>query len=94
MSLMIVKLSKNLKNANLQKELYMNNIVYIYIVIGHRSFFTGKICIVEMDEHHVFIDHYKEPAKIKACKKLGLNKDEVSVLDFKYLGEDVSIIRV
>ena len=71
----------------------MNNNVYIYIVLGHRSFFIGKICIIEMSEHYTFIDHYKVPAKEKACEKLGLNKDEVSILDFKYLGEDVSIFK-
>lgn len=69
----------------------MNNGIYIYIVLGHRSFFTGKICIVKMNEDHVFIDQYQEPAKEKACKKLGLDKNEVSILDFKYLGSDVSI---
>ena len=71
----------------------MNNTVFIYIVLGHRSFFTGKICIIETNEHHIFIDQYKEPAKEKACEKLGLNKDEVSILDFRYLGEDVSIFK-
>lgn len=70
----------------------MNRKVYVYITLGHRSFFTGKICIVEMTDEFVFIEHYKEPAKIKACEKLGLNPDEVSVLDFNYLGEEIYII--
>jgi hypothetical protein len=68
---------------------------YVYIVLGHRSFFTGKICIVEMDElPDVTIDRYAERAKEKACKALGLDKikDEVSILDWSYLGGDVTFV--
>lgn len=73
----------------------MNNNIFIYIVLGHRSFSTGKICIIEMSEHYSYIDQYKEPAKKIACKKLGLlmNKDDISILDFAYLGENVSIFK-
>lgn len=68
------------------------NTVYIYIVLGHKSLFTGKIAIVGLPSTYMFIDTYKEEAKKKACEEFGLNKDEVSILDFMYLGEEVAFI--
>lgn len=64
--------------------------IYMEIILGHASFSLGKICIVALpDMAYAFISTYVEPAKRKACEKLGLNEDEVKVLDWHYLGEDV-----
>ena len=66
--------------------------VYMKIVLGHPSFSTGKICIVELPMTCAFINTYVEVAKRKACEKLGFNEKEVVVLDWTYLGEDVFFI--
>lgn len=63
--------------------------IYMEIILGHESFSLSKICIVELPGDYVFISTYVEPAKRKACEKLGLNEDEVKVLEWHYLGEDV-----
>ena len=63
---------------------------WIYLVLGHRSFTTGKIVLVSLPQY-VFIDTYRDLAKKKACEKLGLNEDEISILDWKFLGEDIAI---
>ena len=67
--------------------------VYIELVLGHPSFHTGKICIVELHDDYEFIETYVEPAKRKACEKLGLNKNEVAILNWSFLGEDVAFIK-
>lgn len=67
--------------------------IYVKIVLGHKSLFTGKICIVELPAIYSFINSYIEPAKRKACEKLGLNESEVVVLYWQYLGEDVVFIK-
>ena len=66
--------------------------VYVYIVIGHVSFCTGKTVIVKLPPDHEFISTYKQLAKEKACEKLSINVDDAVILNFKYLGEDVTFI--
>lgn len=66
---------------------------YVLITLGHQSFTTGKICIVEISEDFVSINAYKCEAKIKACKKLGINPHDTIILNFKFLGDDVEFIK-
>lgn len=66
---------------------------YVLITLGHWSFTTGKICIVEISEQFVFIDTYRDEAKTKACEKLGVDPWETTILDWKFLGEDVEFIK-
>ena len=69
------------------------NINYIYIVLGHASLLTGKMAIVEVPGDYTFISTYKKLAKEKACQEFGLNEKETCVLDYKFLGEDLTIIK-
>ena len=63
--------------------------VFMEITIGHRSLRWGKTCIVKLHERHEFTKDYVEPAKLKACEKLGLDASEAVVLSWSYLGEGV-----
>lgn len=68
--------------------------IYMKIVLGHPSF--RKICIVALDNAWASIatiDGYVQLAKNKACEKLGLDEKEIFVLDWDYLGDDVTFIR-
>ena len=67
--------------------------IYMEIILGHESFSLSKICIVELLGDYVFISTYVEPAKRKACEKLGLNVNEVIVLNWSFLGENVAFIK-
>lgn len=67
---------------------------YVYIVIGNRSFFTGKICIVGVTEKFDYIREYQQPAFEAACKQLGVSESESSVLGFMYLGHDVHFVNI
>ena len=67
--------------------------MYVYIILGHRSFTTGKIAIVAVPDAYAFISDYADGAKKQACKELGLNEEEVSILDYKFLGSDVLFIK-
>lgn len=71
----------------------MNN-TYIYILLGHRSFPTAKMAIVEIPTDYVFADTYKKLAKEKACAQFGLDDKETSVLDYKFLGDDITFIKL
>ena len=62
---------------------------YVYIVIGHRSFKTGKSAIVAIAEEYEFISDYANEAKKRVCKELGLNVDEAVVLTQLFLGNNV-----
>lgn len=66
--------------------------VYAIIILGHKSFITGKIVIVSMPNVYNFIDTYRQLAKEKACEKLGIKENETVVFDFKFFGEDVVFI--
>lgn len=66
---------------------------YVLIILGHRSFTTGKICIVEISEDFVLIGTYKDKAKIKACKKLGIDPHDTIILNWKFLGDDVEFVK-
>lgn len=65
---------------------------YVYIVLGHPSFYTGKIAIVELPATCMFLETYKKEAKKRACENLGIDEKEAVILDYKYLGEDIVFI--
>lgn len=65
---------------------------YVSIVIGNRNFFTGKQVIVKVNQSYTFISSYKDEAYKIACEYLNLNPSECSILDWSYLGDDVSFI--
>ena len=66
---------------------------YVYLVLGHRSFFTGKIFIVPISEDYTFIETYRDEAKKKACKYINMPENECSILDWRFLGSDVFIMK-
>ena len=68
------------------------NTCHMVLTLGHKSFTTGKIVVVELPDEYILLATYKQKAKEKACEKLGLNEKEVSVLDFNFLGEDVLFV--
>ena len=70
----------------------MENVVWIKLILGHRSFFTGKIVMVSLPDRYVMLETYKNEAKQKACTKLGLRESEVAVLDYEFLGSNVTFI--
>ena len=65
--------------------------IYMEIVLGHASFSCGKICVVALSSYMQceLISSYVGPAKRKAYKELGLCEDDVKVLDWSYLGNDI-----
>lgn len=63
----------------------------VYIVIGHKSFATGKAALIQISEEREFISQYMEIAKEKFCKQLGVDVSEVSVLNWFFV-QDISII--
>lgn len=67
---------------------------YVYIVVGNRKFFSGKICIVGIEEKFDYISQYKQPAFEAACNQLGVSKAESSVLGFMYLGDKVEFVNI
>ena len=70
----------------------MKDNMWIYLVLGHRSFKTGKTVIVAVPDYCTFITEYENEAKKKACKEIGLNESEVHVLECKVIGRDVLFI--
>lgn len=65
---------------------------YVSVTIGNRNFFTGKQVIVKVEDEFTFITTYKDEAFKIACKHLGLNKEECSILGWSFLGNDVTFI--
>lgn len=66
---------------------------YVFLVLGHRSFFTGKIFIVPILEDYAFTTTYRDEAKKKACKHINMPENECSILNWSFLGSDVCIIK-
>ena len=67
--------------------------VYVYLVVGHQSFKTGKTAIVSLPNCYAFIATYFKVAKEKVCERLGLDVEDVVILDSKFLGDDVLLIK-
>lgn len=65
---------------------------YVLVTIGNRNFFAGKQVIVKVEEDFTFISSYKNDAFKIACKHLGLNEEECSILDWSFLGPDMTFI--
>ena len=69
------------------------NTVWAYIVIGHSSFSTGQIAIMQLPDRYEFLTTYERQAKIRACEALKIKESEAAVLDFKILGENVLFLK-
>ena len=68
--------------------------LYIYVFVGHESLRHGKHAIVELpDQPDTYIRVFADMAKEKVCERLNLPKDEVTLIDYRFFGEDVMIIR-
>lgn len=65
---------------------------YVSVTIGNRNFFTGKQVIVKVEDEFTFITTYRDEAFKIACEHLGLNKEECSILDWSFLGSEVTFI--
>ena len=65
---------------------------YVSITIGNRNFSTGKQVIVKVEEEFTFISSYKQEAFKIACKHLGLDVTECSILSWSFLGDDMIFI--
>ena len=65
---------------------------YVEVVIGSRNFTTGKEVIVKVNDSFTFITTYRDEAFKIACDKLKLNKEECSILSWRYFGDDVAFI--
>ena len=66
--------------------------VYIELSFTHKSFKTRRTSIVAIPGLYEFIETYKNLAKIKVCKYLNLPKDEVIILDYRFLGKNVLML--
>lgn len=67
---------------------------YVYIVVGGRKFFSGKVCIVGVEEKFDYISQYEQPAFEAACNQLDVSKEDSSVLGFMYLGDKVEFVNI
>ena len=65
---------------------------YVEVVIGNRSFSTGKQVIVKVPGDYTFITAYRNEAYKIACEKLNLNKAECCLLDWRFFGDDLTFI--
>lgn len=68
--------------------------VYVELNFGCKSFDTGKIAIIaiQTEKDEEYITAYAEFAKEKVCEELGLNKDEITIFGWSFLGENVMFI--
>lgn len=65
---------------------------YVEVVLGNKCFTTGKLVIVRVDKTFSFITTYRDEAFKIACDKLGLTQEECSILDWRFLGDDITFI--
>ena len=67
---------------------------YIQLSFGNKGgiFILPKTCIVGIEEHGKTIDDYCILAKKKACAVMGWTEEDVTVLNWSYLGSEVHFI--
>lgn len=62
---------------------------YINLTLGSKDFTFPKTCIVAIEENFELISDYVPLAKAKACKAMGCTEDNVTVLNWRFLGSQV-----
>ena len=73
----------------------MKDKVYVEIHYSHRSFITGRIAIISVDNSESGserIDYYFNLAKEKLSKQIGINKSEIAIFDQIFLGCNVLFV--
>lgn len=65
---------------------------YVLVMIGSPMFATGKNVLVEVHGDYTFIDNYKIEAFKAACAALGLIASDCKLLDWKFLGDDLTFV--
>lgn len=66
---------------------------YVSVTVGNKEFFSGKIVIVGIPENkYERIADYANEAFILACEKLGVNPYACCVLDWSFLGPDLTFV--
>ena len=71
----------------------MNDKVYIQVFIGHQSLKSGKFAIVALPaKPGTLIREIAEQAKEKVCEKINLPKNEVTLIEYRFFGEELLFI--
>lgn len=65
---------------------------YVLVTVGHPSFSTGKLVLVRIGGEYTFVDTYKTEAFRIACLNLGFTPSDCKLLDWKFLGEDLTFV--
>lgn len=70
-----------------------NNKVNVYLDFGHLSFMAGKSAVIAVERlpDTALLHEYRDLAKKKLCKNIGLIESDVRVFDYKVLGEFLHI---
>ena len=69
----------------------MESNVYIYLLVSHQTFTTGKSIIISVPSRSIYLDEYAQVAKKKVCEKLGFKESDLKLLDYRFFG-DLTII--
>lgn len=66
---------------------------YVSVTVGNKTFFTGEIAIVGIPEDkYERITDYRNEAFILACEKLGVDPNASCVLDWSFLGPNLTFV--
>lgn len=74
------------------KETKMDNSNYVLVTVGHERFYAGKLVLVRISEEYSLCSTYRDEAFRIACLKLGLTPSDCKLLDWQFLGDDLTFI--
>ncbi len=65
---------------------------YVLVTVGHPKFTSGKLVLVKIGGEYTFVDTYKREAFRIACLNLGLTPSDCVLLDWEFLGNDLTFV--
>lgn len=65
---------------------------YVLVMIGHPRLPTGKSVLVRIGGEYTFVDTYKREAFRIACLNLGFTPSDCKLLDWQFLGDDLTFV--
>ena len=70
----------------------MNGSNYVLVTVGHERFYCGKLVLVKVSGDYSLCSTYADEAFRIACLKLGLTPSDCKLLDWQFLGDDLTFV--
>lgn len=68
------------------------NEYYVLVTVGHERFYSGKLVLVKINDEYSLCSTYRDEVFRIACLNLGLTPSDCKLLDWQFLGDDLTFV--